>query len=63
MIEEEVYPLVGIPVPMEDEPTHTVEHPYCGEDGCICMDTLKDWYQDGLVSADDATRIMHGKTL
>ncbi len=46
---------------------HTDEHPECFEPDCDChqgrIADLSHAYQDGLVSAEDATRIAGGKTV
>ncbi len=46
---------------------HTDEHPECFGPDCEChqqrITDLTQDYQDGLASADDATRIVRGKTV
>ena len=48
---------------------HTADNPFCWDDTCPCHDDqdaialVNTAYQDGLVSADDATRIVHGRTI
>ncbi len=48
---------------------HTPENPFCVDPTCPCHEdqeaigVINDAYQAGLVSADDATRIVQGKTL
>jgi hypothetical protein len=56
-----------VPVIPVDYPYHTDQHPGCFDPDCDCKrqriaDLTRD-YQDGLVSADDATRIVQGKTV
>jgi hypothetical protein len=55
------------PVIPVDYHNHTGEHPECFEPGCDChqerIADLTQAYQDGLVSAEDATRIASGKTV
>ncbi len=58
---------INLPVVPVDYQHHTDEHPECFETDCAChqqrvADLTRD-YQDGLVSADDATRIVQGKTV
>ncbi len=60
--DDEEYTVVPV-----DYQHHTDEHPECFETDCAChqqrvADLTRD-YQDGLVSADDATRIVQGKTV
>jgi hypothetical protein len=61
----EEYPVV--PVIPVDYRYHTDEHPECFEPDCDChqehIADLTQAYQDGLVSAADATRIAQGKTV
>jgi hypothetical protein len=56
-----------IPVIPVDRRIHTPEHPLCDDTDCPCYDELKatlaQYYQDGLVSANDANRILNGKTI
>jgi hypothetical protein len=56
-----------VPVIPVDYQYHTDEHPECFEPDCDChqerIADLTQAYQDGLVSADDATRIAGGKTI
>jgi hypothetical protein len=46
---------------------HTKERPNCSDRDCPCYDQLKSelqqHYQDGLITADDATRILEGRQL
>jgi len=53
-----------------DYRVHTPDHPFCDDvDGCPChedkeaIDELNGYYQEGLVSAQDADNIYRGKTL
>ncbi len=56
-----------VPVIPTDYQYHTDEHPECLEPDCDChqqrIADLSQDYQDGLVSADDATRIAGDKTV
>ncbi len=55
--------------PVEDLPVHTPDHPFCDDLTCPCHEDqdaiaeLNSFYQDGLVSRDDAERIYRGQTL
>jgi hypothetical protein len=58
------------PIPIEvDYLIHTDEHPFCGNPTCYCGEDpdniaqVNYYYQEGLISADDATRIVRGETL
>jgi hypothetical protein len=48
---------------------HTPGHPFCADPSCPChedadaINELHGYYQDGLVSAQDADHIYRGKTL
>jgi hypothetical protein len=58
--------IIVIPDP---QPLHTPEQPFCGDPTCPCTedkDALTDLTQaitEGLLSADDATHIIKGKTV
>lgn len=56
-----------VPVVPVDYPIHNDEHPNCSDFDCPCYDDLKgeltEQYQEGLVSADDATRILQGRQI
>jgi len=56
-----------IPVVPSSLPIHTDQHPHCSNRDCPCYDDLKadlsQQYQDGLVSPDDATRILEGRQI
>ena len=56
-----------IPVVPTEKAIHTPAHPNCSDRECPCYDGLKaeltQYYQDGLVSADDATRILEGRQI
>jgi hypothetical protein len=58
-----------IPVVPTTQPLHTEEHPFCGDPTCLCYkdkDTLTELDQairDGLLTVEDATRIVQGKTV
>ncbi len=68
MTTNQTHPTQPIPIPV-DELIHTDEHPFCYSDPCLCHEDpdaiaqVHQYYLDGLVSADDATRIVQGKTL
>jgi hypothetical protein len=50
-----------------DYPLHTPEHPFCGDPTCPCSEDtdalteLDQAIKDGLITPDDATRIIKGK--
>lgn len=50
-------------------PVHTSENPFCDDLSCPChedadaVNDLTSYYQDGLVSREDADRIYRGKTI
>jgi hypothetical protein len=56
----------AVPVIPVDYQYHTDAHPECFDPDCDChqerIADLMQAYQDGLVSAEDATRIAQGKT-
>ncbi len=64
--EKEYYVVPAIPV---DHEVHTPEHPFCDDPTCFCHDDpdaieqVNQDYQDGLLSAADATRTVGGKTI
>lgn len=53
----------------EEHPLHTPEHPFCGDPTCICYEGSENREQlaqaihDGLITVDDATQIIKGKTI
>jgi hypothetical protein len=53
----------------EDHPLHTPEHPFCGDPTCPCSENtdalteLAQAIRDGLITPDDATRMLQGKTV
>ena len=53
----------------EEHPLHTDEHPFCGDPTCLCYEDqdilteLDQAIRDGLITPDDATRIMAGRTI
>ncbi len=58
------------PIPIEvDYLLHTDDHPFCYDGPCLCHENpqaiadVHQTYLDGLVSAEDATRIVQGKTI
>jgi len=58
-----------IPVIPDSQPLHTPEHPFCGDPTCICYEDpeniteLAQAVREGLLTPDDATRIIKGKTV
>lgn len=56
-----------IPVVPTDHAIHTAKRPRCSSRDCPCYDGLKQelqqYYLDGLVSAEDATRILEGRQI
>jgi len=58
-----------VPVVPTTQLFHTEEHPFCGDPTCPCsVDTdalteLDQAIRDGLITPDDATRILRGKTV
>lgn len=56
-----------IPVILVDNAIHTKERPNCSDRDCPCYDDLKaelqQHYQDGIITADDATRILDGRQI
>ncbi len=56
-----------VPVIPVDYQYHTDAHPQCFDPDCDCKQEriaeLNEDYQDGLLSAADATRIAQGKTI
>ncbi len=59
-----------IVIPMEDEPRHTQQHPFCSSDPtCPCHEDpelLADVaraVEEGLLTPDEATCVVMGKTL
>ena len=58
-----------IPVIADTKPLHTKEHPFCGDPTCPCYEDkeaisdLSQAIKDGLITPDDATQIIKGKTV
>jgi len=56
-------------VPMEDELIHTDDHPFCGDPTCGCCEdpeliaSVQQAVEQGLVTPEEATLIIQGKTL
>lgn len=67
MLNQQQYGDNFIPIIPTNSIVHTDKNPHCGDTECPCYDALKaslhQYYMDGLVSADDATRILEGKTI
>ena len=57
-----------IPVIPTDAIEHTADHPFCWDETCYCHENeeniaqVNEAYQEGRISADDATRIVRGQT-
>ena len=53
----------------EEHPLHTPEQPFCGDPTCICYDdtdtiaAMNNAIHDGIITAEDATRIIKGETV
>jgi hypothetical protein len=62
--EEEYYAL-----PVFDQPIHTPDHLFCDDPTCPChddaenMETLQEWYEEGLIGPVDGDLIYRGQTL
>lgn len=58
-----------IPVIPEGTPVPIPDHPFCGDPTCLCYEDrdavtgLAQAISDGLITPDDATRIVQGKTV
>ncbi len=58
-----------IPVIPDAIPIPIPEHPFCGDPTCLCYEDqdaiteLDRAIRDGLITPDDATRIIQGKTV
>lgn len=58
-----------IPIPMEDPIIHTVEHPFCSDPTCPDKDDpellaqVAQLVEDGLLTPEEATNYVLGKTL
>jgi hypothetical protein len=58
-----------VPVVPTTQLLHTEEHPLCGDPTCPCSEDtdalteLDQAIRDGLITPDDATRILQGKTV
>ncbi len=56
-------------VPMEDELIHTDDHPFCGDPTCDCSEdpeliaSVQQAVEQGLITPEEATLIIQGKTL
>jgi hypothetical protein len=56
-------------IELPDYVVHSDEHPFCFDPTCPDkedpdnVNKVNDWYQDGLVSREDADNIYHGKTV
>ena len=53
----------------DTQPLHTEEHPFCGDPTCPCSEDkealteLDQAIREGLITPDDATSIIAGKTV
>ena len=58
-----------IMIPMEDPIIHTDDHPFCGDPTCLCAEDpelIAEVYQaveQGLMTQEEATLLIQGKTL
>ena len=59
-----------IPVVPNNQPLHTADTPFCWDETCPCHDDdsdaiagLNDAINDGIITIDDAIRIVQGKTV
>jgi len=58
-----------VPVVPDAQPLHTEEYPFCGDPTCPCSEDkdvlteLDQAIRDDLITPDDATRIIAGKTV
>ncbi len=58
-----------IMIPMEDPIIHTDDHPFCGDSTCPCAEDpelIAEVYQaveQGLMTQEEATLLIQGKTL
>ncbi len=54
---------------MEDPILHTTEHPFCGDPSCPCSEDpaliaeVNEAVKQGLITPEEATLIIQGKTL
>ena len=59
----------AIPIPMEDANLHTDTSPFCTDQTCPCHEDQQLWQslaqqvQDGLLSPEEATALVAGKSL
>lgn len=60
--------IVVIPIE-EGDMLHTAQHPFCYNETCFCHEdaeqiaSVNEYYQQGLVTSEEATRIVGGKQL
>ena len=53
----------------DDQPLHSAENPFCYDPTCPCHEDeslvadVNAAYQEGIITADDATRIVWGRTI
>lgn len=56
-------------VPIEHSVLHTAETPFCFDGSCPCHEdpeniaAVRDAVNDGLLTPDEATRLIHGQTI
>ncbi|MBA2287658.1 MAG: hypothetical protein H0W02_19455 [Ktedonobacteraceae bacterium] len=66
--DEEEYTVIPV-IPMEDPLVHTAAHPFCTDPCCPCHEEqafitpVYDQYQEGLLTEQEATNIVNGKTV
>ncbi len=60
---------VTLVIPMEDPLVHTAAHPFCDDPKCLCHEEqafiapVYEQYQEGLLTEQEATNIVNGKTV
>ena len=60
-----------IDIPMEDEPLHTVDHPFCDDPECEChdeygpaaMESLHIPFDEGLLTEDEAIALYENRNI
>jgi hypothetical protein len=56
-------------IPLEDDPLHTQDHPFCYDGACGCHEDpdliweINTAYQDGLLTSKEATDVTRGRTV
>ncbi|MDQ2905837.1 MAG: hypothetical protein M3Y81_20130 [Chloroflexota bacterium] len=65
---DEEYTVIPV-IPLEDPLVHTPTHPFCDDPRCPCHEEqafilpVYDQYQEGLLTKQEATNIVNGKTV